>query len=145
MNRLVFGTLLFFFSFLALPSWSQTDSTAFRANIINNEYQLTLHFDFISQAIDVPSHEIYGPLPGYLSKKNYNFYWLITSAEIKGNKCKLQMINDYGSEDLTAELTVVNDSVYELKQLKGSALKMPGKGKWQRLPNTIVFKKIMSK
>ena len=145
MNRLAFGTFLLLFSLTSMTCWAQTDSTAFRANIINNEYQLSLHFDFITQAIDVPDHDIYGPLPGYLSKKNYNFYWLITSAEIKDNKCKIQMINDYGSEDLTAELIVVNDSTYELKQLKGSPLKMPAKGKWQRLPNTLVFKKTAKK
>lgn len=141
MNRLAITAFLFLLSLVSLTTQAQTDSTAFRANIINNEYHLTLHFDFITQAIDIPDHEIYGQLPGYLSKTNYNFYWLIVSSEIKENKCRIQMINDYGSEDLTAELIVVNDSTYELKQLKGSPLKMPEKGKWQRLPNTLIFKK----
>ena len=50
------------------------------------------------------------------------------------------MINDYGSEDLTATLTVENDSLYVLKQVEGSTLKVPKDGKWQKLPSKLVFK-----
>ena len=50
---------------------------------------------------------------------------------------ELQLINDFGSEDLTASLTCVNDSTYELRQEKGSALKVPWKGKWRKLPKTL--------
>jgi hypothetical protein len=51
------------------------------------------------------------------------------------------MINDYGSEDLTATLTVQGDSVFVLKQESGSTLKVPHKGKWQKLPKTMEFKR----
>ena len=52
---------------------------------------------------------------------------------------ELVIINDTGSDDLTATLTIKNDTTYVLKQGKGSTLKVPNKGKWQKLPSEIVF------
>jgi hypothetical protein len=89
----------------------------------------------------VPGQDLFGQLPGYLGKKNNSFAWLITSAKINGDKAKLQLINDYGSEDLTATLTRKNDSIYVLKQESGSTLKVPNKGKWLKLPKTLEFKR----
>jgi hypothetical protein len=60
-------------------------------------------------------------------------------VKVKGNKAQLQMVNDYGSEDLEATLTRENDSIYILKQGKGSTLKVPNDGKWQKLPSTLPF------
>jgi hypothetical protein len=51
------------------------------------------------------------------------------------------MINDYGSEDLTATLTAENDSLYVLKQIDGSTLKVPNNGKWQKLPKRFELKR----
>jgi hypothetical protein len=51
------------------------------------------------------------------------------------------MINDYGSEDLTASLTIKDDSIYVLRQEDGSTLKVPKNGKWQKLPKTLEFKR----
>jgi hypothetical protein len=51
------------------------------------------------------------------------------------------MINDYGSEDLEATLICQNDSTYVLRQGKGSTIKVPNDGKWQRLPQTITLKR----
>ena len=51
------------------------------------------------------------------------------------------MINDYGSEDLTATLTAENDSVYVLKQIEGSTLKIPNNGKWLKLPKTLELRR----
>jgi hypothetical protein len=63
----------------------------------------------------------------------------ITSATIKDQTAKLAMINDFGSEDLTATLTVKNDTLYVLKQVDGSTLKVPKNGKWQKLPTSLPF------
>ena len=76
-----------------------------------------MRLDLYGESITVPGQELYGELPGYLSKKRNSFCWLITSSKIDGDKAELQMINDYGSEDLTATLTVENDSLYVLKQV----------------------------
>ena len=99
-------------------------------------------FDLYSKGIEVPEHEMFGLLPGYLGKKNNNFYWLITSFNVKSNKtANLEFINDYGSEDFIASISKKNDSTFILKQIKGSDLKVPNKGKWQKLPSEIVLKK----
>ena len=118
------------------------DSTTFRAYLYNNTYEVYLQINLYDQDIKVPGQELYGTLPGYLGKKNNSFCWVITSAKIKDKKtATLDLINDYGSEDLTATLTQKNDSIYILKQESGSTLKVPRNGKWQKLPKTIELKR----
>ena len=120
----------------------QRDSTAFRAYLYNNTYDVYLQINFYDENIKVPGQELYGMLPGYLGKKNNSFCWVITSAKIKDNKtATLDLINDYGSEDLTATLTRRNDSIYVLKQESGSTLKVPKNSKWQKIPKTLEFKR----
>ena len=120
----------------------QKDSTTFRAYLYNNEYEVYLNINFYDENIKVPGQELYGPLPGYLGKKNNSFCWVITSAKIKDKKtATMNLINDYGSEDLTATLTQKNDSIYILKQESGSTLKVPKNSKWQKIPKTIELKR----
>ena len=125
----------------SLPLSAQNVREPFRAYLFNNEYEVFLRIDLYKQNITVPGQDLYGELPGYLSKQHNSFCWLITSAEVNGKKATLQMINDYGSEDLTATLTVKNDSLYELKQVEGSVLRVPKNGKWQKLPKTLTLKR----
>jgi hypothetical protein len=120
---------------------AQSNNEPFRAYLFNNEYDVFLRINFYEQDVNVPGQDLFGQVPGYLGKKNNSFAWLITSAKINGNKAKLQLINDYGSEDLTATLTRKNDSIYVLKQESGSTLKVPNKGKWLKLPKTLEFKR----
>ena len=120
----------------------QKDSTIFRAYLYNDEYDVYLRINFYDEDIKVPGQELYGTLPGYLGKKNNSFCWVITSAKIKNRKtATLNLINDYGSEDLTATLTRQNDSIYVLKQESGSTLKVPKNSKWQKIPKTLEFKR----
>ena len=121
---------------------AQTDSTSFRAYLYNNIYNVYLRINFYDQDITVPGQELYGQLPGYLGKKQNSFCWIIVSAEIKDEKqANLQLINDFGSEDLTATLFRTNDSTYILRQESGNTIKVPHKGKWQKLPKTLEFKR----
>ena len=125
-----------------LAGYAQKDSTAFRAYLYNNEYEIYLRINFYDQDITIPGQELYGDLPGYLGKKNNSFCWVITSCKIQSEKkATLQMINDFGSEDLTATLTRKNDSIYILRQGDGNPIKVPSKGKWQKLPKTIELKR----
>lgn len=124
-----------------LVSQAQSDSTMFHAYIINKEYDVYLRINLYDNDIKVPGQELYGELPGFLGKNHNSFCWLITDADVKDNTATLSMINDYGSEDLTASLTAKNDSTYVLKQLQGSTLKVPKNGKWQKLPKVLEFKK----
>ena len=120
----------------------QKDSTVFRAYLYNNEYEVYLRINLYDEDIKVPGQELYGTLPGYLGKKNNSFCWVVTSARIKDSKtATLDMINDYGSEDLTATLIRKNDSIYILKQESGSTLKVPKNSKWQKIPKTLELKR----
>ena len=114
----------------------------FRAYLYNNEYNVYLRINFYDQDISVPGQDLYGKLPGYLGKLHNSFCWVITACEVKDEQhAEMQLINDFGSEDLTATLTWLNDSTYELKQGAGSTIKVPNKGKWQKLPKTLEFKR----
>jgi hypothetical protein len=124
-----------------LSASAQKTDKPFRAYIYNNEYEVFMRLDLYSESITVPGQELYGNLSGYLGKRHNSFCWLITSTKIDGNTAELQMINDYGSEDLTARLTVEKDSLYVLRQVEGSTLKVPKEGKWQKLPSKLVFKR----
>ena len=130
-------------SWLTISAFAeQKDSTTFRAYLYNNEYEVYLNINFYDENIKVPGQELYGELPGYLGKKNNSFCWVITSAKIKDKKtATMNLINDYGSEDLTATLTQKNDSIYILKQESGSTLKVPKNSKWQKIPKTIELKR----
>ena len=135
----IIATMLFLLSLLQANA--QEKSGPFRAYLYNKEYNVFLKIDFYKQDITVPGQDLYGQLPGYLFKKSNTFCWLITSVDMKGKTATLQMINDYGSEDLTATLTAENDSVFVLKQIDGGTLKVPNNGKWQKLPKTIELKR----
>lgn len=128
---------------MLLPAIAQESKEPFRAYLINKEYKVHLRIDLYRQNITVPGQDLYGELPGYLWKQNNSFCWLITSAEVddSGKTATLQLINDYGSEDLTATLKAESDSVYVLKQIEGSTLKVPNNGKWQKLPKTLEFRR----
>ena len=138
MNKLIAISL---FCLTTISVKAQSNNTPFRAYLSNNEYNVFLRINFYEQDITVPGQDLFGQVPGYLGKKNNSFAWLITSAKINGDKAKLQLINDYGSEDLTATLTRKNDSIYVLKQESGSTLKVPNKSKWLKLPKTLEFKR----
>ena len=133
------------FILLSMAVWkgyAQQDNTAFRAYLYNNEYDVYLRINFYDQDVTIPGQELYGELPGYLGKKNNSFCWVITSCKVESEKkATLQLINDFGSEDLTATLTRKNDSIYELRQGNGNPIKVPSKGKWQKLPKTIELKR----
>lgn len=138
-NKVIFSALL-----LLLPSltWAQKQGDSFRAYLFNNTYNVYLRINFYDQDVTVPGQELYGKLPGYLGKLHNSFCWVITSCDVKDEKkADLQLINDFGSEDLNATLTRENDSIYVLKQGAGSTIKVPNNGKWQKLPKTLEFKR----
>jgi hypothetical protein len=122
--------------------FAQKEDKSFRAYLYNNEFSVYLRINFYDQDVEVPGQPLYGKLPGYLGKEHNSFCWVITSCKVKNEeKAELQLINDFGSEDLTATLTRVNDSLYVLRQEAGSTLKVPKNGKWQKLPKRFVLKR----
>lgn len=120
----------------------QDETRPFRAYLYNNEYNVYLRINLYEQDITIPRQELYGQLPGFLGKLHNSFCWVITSCRVKDDKeAELQLINDFGSEDLTATLTVTNDSTYVLRHVNGSSLKVPNKEKWQKLPKALELKR----
>ena len=117
-----------------------TDSTTFRGTFTNDEYQVWITIDFYGSTVTVPEQELFGQLPGYLGAKRDPRKWFITDATITSSKtAHLEIINDYGSEDLEATLTQLNDSTYQLHQDDGSPLRIVVKSKWVKLPKTLVL------
>ncbi len=138
MKKILLSALL---SLAFLGASAQNDSTLFKGTISNKEYDVYLKIDFHNNDIKVPGQEIFGTMPGYLGDKKDSRKWFITDAQIKGKTAHLSITNDYGSEDLTADLTVNNDGIYELKQLEGSSLKIARNRKWVKLPKKLFFSK----
>lgn len=137
--KIIFSALLML---LSTATWAQKQKDSFRAYLYNNTYNVYLRINFYDQDVTVPGQELYGKLPGYLGKLHNSFCWVITSCEIKDEKkAEMQLINDFGSEDLNATLTRENDSIYVLKQGSGNTIKVPNNGKWQKLPKTLEFKR----
>ena len=127
---------------LTALSFAQKENDAFRAYLYNNQYEVYLRINFYEQDITVPGQDLYGQLPGYLGKLHNSFCWVITSCKVKNDKkAEMQLINDFGSEDLKATLTRQNDSIYILKQEEGNTIKVPRNGKWQKLPKTLELKR----
>lgn len=142
MKKLLLNLILFM---SALPTLAQSnatvkDSTTFKGYLYNQKYNVYIRMDFYNNSITVPYQEIYGPLPGFFGDKQDGRKWLFTDAVIKDKRtAELQIINDYGSEDLTATLTQINDSTYRLKQGKGSVIKIARNRKWVKMPGELDF------
>lgn len=120
--------------------YAQTDSL-FKAKLYNEEFDLEAEINFYDNNVNVPRMEMFGQQPGYLVKSRTSYPWIIAEAELTDDRsAQLVIINDAGSEDLVATLTCQSDSVYVLKQGRGSSMKVPKGSKWMKLPSTIVLK-----
>jgi len=120
----------------------QKNETPFKGYLFNDEYKVYMRLNFYEQDVIISWQELFGPLPGFLAREGNNYCWIVTDFNISDNKAELEMTNDYGSEDLTATLTQVDDSTYTLRQKSGSTLKVPAQKKgWTRLPTTLTLKK----
>lgn len=118
------------------------DSAAFKGKIVNDEYRIRMEMDFDGQAVIVPEQEIFGEVAGYLGAEGDPRKWIVTGVKMRNKTtARLEITNDYGSEDLTATLTLNADGTFTLKQLDGSTIKIAVNRKWVKLPKTLVFKR----
>lgn len=117
----------------------QNKDSVFKAHLVNDEYQVWMDIDFYHNNITVPRQEIFGEVPGYFGAVRDTRKWIISDAAIKGKKALLTIINDYGSEDLTAELKRNSDGTYTLTRLAGSTMKIVVNNKWVKIPKDITF------
>lgn len=124
-----------------LTSFAQKDSKIFKGYLSNNEYEVYLQINFYQNDIKVPGQEIFGTIAGFLGDRKDSRKWLITNAAIEGKTAHLSIINDYGSEDLIADLTLESDGTYSLKQITGSNIKIARNRKWVKIPKKLTFMK----
>lgn len=135
-TKYLITTLLCALSYLC---HGQTDSTFFKGTFYNEEYQVYLTISFHDQDVAIPGQEIFGNIPGFFGDSKDSRKWLITSATVKGNTAYMEIINDYGSEDLEAELTHEADGNYTLRQKKGSTIKIARNREWVKIPKILTF------
>ena len=127
---------------VGLALHAQRPDRPFHAYLYNKEYQVYLRINFYEQDVTVSGHDLYGQLPGFLGKEHNAFCWPVTSCRIESDrKATMELINDFGSEDLTATLERQGDSLYVLRQVKGNTLKVPHEGKWRKLPKVLPLKR----
>lgn len=111
----------------------------FHTYIYNDEFKVYMDINLYENNVIVPDQELFGEIPGYFGAKRDQRKWLITSAKIDGkNSATLEIVNDYGSEDLTATLTYnPEDGSYVLKQKSGSRIKIVVNRKWVKIPTEL--------
>lgn len=136
MNRLLITALVFTLSIIVKAQ----EPLPFKGKIYNEEFQVWIEMNFYENNIIVPGQNILGELPGYFGAKRDTRKWLITDAEISDDVAQISIINDYGSEDLTATLTLNGDGSYTLERIEGSVMKIAVNKKWVKLPKKMVFK-----
>ena len=113
----------------------------FKGKFVNDEYQIYLKLNAYEQNITVPDQEIYGELLGYFGSKRDSRQWLVIECEIiNNNTVEMKVVNDYGSEDFTARLTLNSDGTYTLKHLEGSTYKIVVDSKYVKIPKKIEMK-----
>ena len=119
----------------------QNNDSIFKAHIVNDEFQVWIDLDLYHNNILVPRQEIFGEVPGYFGAVRDTRKWIISDATIKGKKAILTIINDYGSEDLKAELKHNSNGTYTLSRIDGSTMKIIVNNKWVNIPKDITFYK----
>lgn len=118
---------------------AQNNDSIFKAHLVNDEFQVWMDIDFYHNNITVPRQEIFGEVPGYFGAVRDTRKWIISDATIKGRKAILTIINDYGSEDLKAELKRNSNGTYTLTRLDGSTMKIVVNNKWVKIPKDLIF------
>lgn len=142
MRRFFFAIICVAFSIVAFAQDAKSaPGKPFHTYIYNKEYMVYLDINLYDNDIKVPGQDIFGNVPGYFGASRDSRKWLITSAKLDGpNKASLDIINDYGSEDLTATLTYDPKlNTYTLRQTGGSRLKIVVSRKWVKIPTEITL------
>lgn len=128
-------------SLMPLMCWAQT-AGPFNATISDDEHKIYICMNLYDKNMAVPGAEMLGQVDGYFGSSQGKTKWYIIGSRLKSDtEAELDVINDTGSEDFTATLKLMADGTYAYRKKGGSTLKFAVKGKWQKLPNGITFKK----
>lgn len=135
--------VLFMIACMALPlcvsAQEAKGDSVFHTYIYNDEYKVYMELNLYDNDVDVPGQDIFGKVPGYFGAVRDSRKWLVTEAKLTGvDKANLDIVNDYGSEDLTATLTYNKATgKYVLRQTGGSRLKIVVNRKWVKIPTEL--------
>lgn len=138
MKKIIFTLLM---AVAALQVMAQ-ETRPFDTTIHNEEYKIYIKMDLYDKDITVPGQDVLGEMDGYFGSTQSRSMWMIVSSRLIDERtAEIEVVNDYGSEDFTAVLKVEKDGTYSYKKKDGSTLKFAVKGKWQKLPGSLEFKK----
>lgn len=118
-----------------IAAMAQKEANVFTGYLYNSEYQVFLKINFVEKNVVSETQPLFGEMLGYFGAKRDMREWFITDAKVVNKKtAKLNITNDYGSEDLTATLTYDGEGKYTLTQTGGSRLKIAVNRKWVKIP-----------
>lgn len=116
------------------------ETRPFDVTLDNDEYKIYMRLNLYDKNLTVPGQDVLGEVDGYIASRQSRTTWLVVGSEIVDAKtARLEVVNDYGSEDFTAELKLNSDGTYSYKKKDGSTLKFAVRGKWQKLPGSLEF------
>ena len=125
---------------LAPLSAAAQEARPFDVTISNDEYKIYIKMNLHDKNLTVPGQDVLGQVDGYFgSRQSRNTWIIIASTIIDERTAEIEVVNDYGSEDFTAELKLNADGSYSYKKKDGSTLKFAVKGKWQKIPGSLKF------
>ncbi len=111
----------------------------FEGRISNAEHKVYIRMNLYDRDVVAPDNEPLGELDGYIGSTQSTNKWLIVSSEVQDERSALiRVVNDYGSDDFTAELTV-RDGTYTLRKVSGSTMRFAVRDKWQKVPGTLTL------
>lgn len=138
MKKILFALLL---ACGALQAAAQ-ENRPFATTIHDDEHKIYITMDLYDKDVTVPGQDVLGQMDGYIGSKQSRSLWMIISSTVIDERtAEIEVVNDYGSEDFTAELKVNRDGTYSYRKKDGSTLKFAVKGKWQKIPARVEFRK----
>lgn len=137
MKKILLCALL---SLSLLPAMAQK-AKSFVGTLENKEWNLFIRMNLEQCNVTIPGQELFGETCGYLGDHKDPRVWIFISGKAGKRKASLTIVNDYGSEDLKADLVQLNDSTYELRQQEGSRIKIVRNRHYTKIPKTLEFKR----
>ena len=138
MRKLLF---LFVMSLVSAAAVAQ-QGRPFDTTIRNEECKIYIRLNLYDKNITVPGQDVLGEVDGYFGSTQSSTKWIVVASRlIDGRTAEIEVVNDYGSEDLEARLTLERDGTYTLERLKGSTMKIVVGGKWVNIPKKLTFKR----
>ena len=125
--------------FAALAAAAQGERP-FDVALDNDEYKISLRLNLYDKNLTMPGQGVLGEVEGYFTSKQGRTTWIVVASELVDERTAvIEVVNDYGSEDFTAELKADPDGTYSYRKKSGSTLKFAVRGKWQKIPGSLKF------